>query len=46
MRLRPLLSVAVVLWPCAPALAQERKEFAFQQDGGQAGGGAAGGRDN
>ena len=32
MRLRPLLSAALVLWMCAPALAQEWKEFAFQQD--------------
>src|SRR5262245_61979911 len=32
MRLRPFLSAALILWMGAPALAQEWKEFAFQQD--------------
>ena len=32
MRLRPFLSAALILWMCAPALAQEWKEFAFQPD--------------
>ena len=32
MRLRPLFTAALILWVCAPALAQEWKEFAFQQD--------------
>jgi len=32
MRLRPLFSAALILWMCAPALGQEWKEFAFQQD--------------
>jgi hypothetical protein len=31
MRLRPLLSAALILCMCAPALGQEWKEFAFQQ---------------
>ena len=32
MRLSPLSSAALILWMCTPALAQEWKEFAFQQD--------------